>query len=148
MNTQQVEALYAQVTGRKVEEAINSIPNLMLSMKRVSTVEVNKFIVEQLASGLPAFGEHFENPLHPEFKVVLKDLVERYQIMASDERIDLFEKISIMFKEIFQPFDSLGAGTADAIAESYAKQMCDAIKQVGMIQTTELGIPKIDFSKV
>lgn len=148
MNTAQVEELYASVTGRRVEEAINSIPNLMLSLKRVTQVEVNKFLVERLAAGLPEFREHFESPLYPEFKVSLKDVVERYQIMASDERIDLFEKISIMFKEIFQPFDSLGAGTADAIAESYAKQMNDAIKAAGMIQTTENGIPKIDFSKV
>lgn len=148
MHTAQIEELYTQVTGLRIEENINSIANLMLTMKRVATVEVNKFIVELLGSSMQKFAEHFETPLYADFKTQLHDIVERYQIMASDERLDLFEKISIMFKEIFQPFDSLGAGTADAIAESYAKQMCDAIKQAGMIQATEFGIPKIDFSKV
>jgi hypothetical protein len=107
----------------------NKVDNMIEETRRSVEVEISMFVLALLNTSLKAFAQQYRTPQHEGFRGAMQDLYERYRVMDGTERADLFEKIELMFKGIFQDnYDSLGPDAAELVAKRYAKQMCDMIK--------------------
>lgn len=123
--------LFEEVTGSALNEYVgdNKVDNLAEELKRATEIELNMFAASLINSSVNSFLQSYATPQFEGFKTTISAIVERFRVMDDAERLDLFQKIEIMFKDLMtKNFAALGPETAELIASRYSKQMLQFFK--------------------
>lgn len=128
---EELSSLFNGITGTELNEYVgdNKIDNLADELKRSAEIELKMFATSLLQTNLNLFLQAFVTPQFASFKTCIDAITDRYRVMDDQERLDLFQKMELMFKEIFiNNFSALGPETAELIASRYAQQMVKHLK--------------------
>lgn len=119
------------VTGQSIVEFVgdNKIDNLADELKRATEIELNMFAASLINTNANSFMQNYSTPQFEGFKAIITGIVDRYRVMDDAEKLDLFQKIELMFKDLMtKNFAALGPETAEIIASRYSKQMLQFLK--------------------
>ena len=105
------------------------VDNLAEELKRSTEIELNMFAAGLLNTSFNSFMQSYTTPQFEGFKTVIGSIVDRFRVMDDAEKLDLFQKIELMFKELLtKNFGALGPEQAELIASRYSKQMIQFLK--------------------
>jgi hypothetical protein len=117
----------------ELSEAIgdDKVDNMVDELKSVLEVELSMFLISLLNTNFSLFEKSYTNPQYEGFRRALTDLQQRFKVMDQLAKQDLFNKIEIVFKDIFRTsYSAMGPETAELIATRYASQMNKNLKAV------------------
>lgn len=126
-----LQSLYSEILNKPMTESIgdNKIDNLADELRRSTEVELAMFVGAILNTSYKAFAGNYATPQHDGFKRTIEAIRDRYCVMDDMEKLDLAQKIEIMFKDIMvKQYGALGADSAELVATRYAKQMINWFK--------------------
>jgi hypothetical protein len=132
MIDKKLKAIFEAATGKKFDEAVgdNKVDNLVSELTRCTEQELLMFSCSQMNGGAVAFQQQYSTPQFDGFKSVLASVVDRWRVMDDNEKLDLTQKIELLFKDLMiKNWGALGPETAELIASRYTKQMIDFLKK-------------------
>lgn len=135
MNTlDEIKGLHESLITAKspVAEAIgdNKVDNLLSELKTFTADEIELSAVKSLAKHVNEFVGAYESPIDPRFKEKVIEIILRYRVMDGVEQQDLFDKIRIMFNDIFYAkFPTAPSAVKEEAAQLYAHQMIAILKK-------------------
>lgn len=123
--------MFLEFTGDNLNEFVgdNKVDNLADELKRSTEIELNMFAASLINTNVNSFMQSYTTPQFEGFKTTMGAIIERYRVMDDAEKLDLFQKIELMFKDLMtKNFAALGPETAELIASRYSKQMLQYFK--------------------
>jgi hypothetical protein len=123
--------IFEDVTGQTMNEFVgdSKIDNMVDELRRSTDIELKMFSASLINSNVNSFIQQYNTAQFEGFKEILGAIIDRYRVMDDAEKLDLFTKIELMFKDIMaQNFSALGQETAEIIASRYSKQMLQYLK--------------------
>jgi len=107
----------------------NKVDNMVDELKSVIEIELANFVITLLNTNFSAFENSYTNPQFEGFRKALNDLKMRYKVMDNLDKQDLFNKIELIFKDLFRKiYCAQGPEVAELIGTRYAEQMVKNIK--------------------
>jgi hypothetical protein len=132
MISHEIHEIFESAAGMKISEAVgdNKVDNIIGELTRSTEVEIGMFVASLLNSSVNSFKQQYNTPQFEGFKKAMNASIERYRMMDESDRTDLFQKIEIMFKDIFfKNYAHIGHEEAEIVAMRYAKQMQSLLKE-------------------
>lgn len=135
MNTlNDIKGLHSELIEAKspVAEAIgdNKVDNMLSELKTFTADEVELCAINTLAKYPNEFLKYYETPIDPRFRDQVIEIIKRFRVMDGVEQQDLFDKIRIMFNDIFYAkFPTAKSAEKEAAAQLFAHQMIAIIKK-------------------